>query len=48
MLNNILKVQQNWSWAKKLVSFFIQGTLFKNYCVNDQHCTGIVISDMEL
>ena len=39
MLNNILKVQENQPWAKKVVNFFTQGTLFQNLCnyyVNDQ------------
>ena len=34
MLNNILKI----NWAKKVVSFFVQDTLFQNlcdYCIND-------------
>lgn len=39
MLNNILKVQENWSCVTKFVRFLIQGTLFhnlRNNCVNDQ------------
>ena len=29
MLNNIVKVQENRSWAKNIMSFFIQGAYFK-------------------
>ena len=39
MIKNILKVPENQSWAKKIMGFFIKGTLFKNLCnncVNDQ------------
>ena len=33
MLKNIAKVQENWSWAKNIMSFFIQGTYFKIYVI---------------
>ena len=33
MLNNIVKVQENRSWAKKNMNFFIQGTYFKIYVI---------------
>ena len=39
MLNNILKVQENRSWRKNVMRFFLQDILFRtlsNNCVNDQ------------
>ena len=37
--NNIIKVHENSRWAKKIMNFFIQGTLFQilcKHCVSDQ------------
>ena len=33
MQNNILKVQENWPWKKKLVPFLHNVPYFKNYVI---------------
>ena len=32
MLNNILKIQENRTWAKNVVRFFKNGVFFQNLC----------------